>query len=110
MARGTWGHLAIVAYHLGHRQEAKELCWKSLEFFKTHGTKGFLATLKYRLSLAEAALGEHDAALRHGQHAFESFDCLGMRPDYVEAKPLVEQLTAQGEARRKSWVPASYAF
>lgn len=26
MARSTWGHLAVVAYHQGRLQEAKELC------------------------------------------------------------------------------------
>ncbi|MGB0388005.1 MAG: tetratricopeptide repeat protein [Ardenticatenaceae bacterium] len=95
LARATWGQLAIVAYHLGRPQEAKDLCLKSLEFFKSFGAKAFLPTLNYRLALAEAALGEHDAALKHAQHALEWFDRLGMRPDNVEAKRLVEQLTAQ---------------
>ena len=47
-----------------------------------------------RLALAEAALGEHEAALRHANHALEWFKRLGMRPDYVEAKRLVEELTS----------------
>jgi len=45
LARGAWGRLAIVAYRLGRSQEAKGLCLKSLDFFETHGTKGYLVTL-----------------------------------------------------------------
>ena len=92
LARSTWGHLAIVAYHLGRPQEAKELSLKSLEFFEARGTKGYLATLKYRLSLAEEALGEYEAALKHAREAVDWFDRLGMKPDYVEARTLLERL------------------
>jgi tetratricopeptide (TPR) repeat protein len=56
LARSTWGHLAIVAYHLGRPEQAKELCLRSLKYFEVRGTKGYLATLKYRLALAEEAL------------------------------------------------------
>lgn len=66
-----------------------------MEFFELSGSKGFLATLNYRLALAEAALGEHEAALRHAKHALEWFERLGMRPDDVEAKRLVEPLMAK---------------
>lgn len=97
LARATWGQLALVAYHLGRPQEAKELCLKSIEFFRPIGTKGFLVTLKYRLALAEEALGEHEAALGHAKHALEWFERLGMRPDYVEAKCLVDRLVAKVE-------------
>jgi tetratricopeptide (TPR) repeat protein len=41
LARGNWGHLAIVVYHLGNYEEAKELCLKSIEFFESSGTKGY---------------------------------------------------------------------
>lgn len=92
LARSTWGHLAIVAYHLGRPQQAKELCLKSLEFFETYGTKGYLATLKYRLALAEEALGQHKVALEHVREAVDWFDRLGMKPDYAEAKTLLERL------------------
>ena len=92
LARSTWGHLAIVAYHLGRPQEAKELCLRSLEFFEVYGTKGYLATLKYRLALAEDALGEHEAALEHAREAVDWFDRLGMKPDYDEAITLLQRL------------------
>jgi len=92
LARGNWGHLAIVAYHLGRPQEAKQFCLKSLEFFEAHGTKGYRATLKYRLALAEEALGEYEAALGHAKEAADWFDRLGMKPDYVEAKNLLVRL------------------
>ena len=92
LARSTWGHLAIVAYHLGRPQEAKELCLRSLEFFEVYGTKGYLATLKYRLALAEEALGEHEAALEHAREAIDWFDRLGMRPDHAEAQILLQRL------------------
>jgi len=95
LARSTWGHLAIVAYHLGRPQEAKELCLKSLEFFEAYGTKGYLATLKYRLALAEEALGEYGTALEHAIEAVDWFDRLGMEPDLVEAKALLERLERQ---------------
>lgn len=93
LARSTWGHLAIVAIQLGRPQEAKEYCLRSLEYFEERGTKGFLATLKYRLALAEQALGEYDEALQHLQEAIEWFDRLGMEPDYDEAKNMLDQLT-----------------
>jgi tetratricopeptide (TPR) repeat protein len=92
LARSTWGHLAIIAYHLGHPQEAKDLCLKSLEFFEKYGTKSYLPTLKYRLALAEEALGEYKAALAHAQEAVDWFDRLGMKPDYQEAMALLERL------------------
>lgn len=92
LARSTWGHLAIVAIHLGRPQEAKEYCLRSLEYFEERGTKGFLATLKYRLALAEQALGEYNEALEHIQEAIEWFDRLGMKPDYDEAKNTLDQL------------------
>jgi tetratricopeptide (TPR) repeat protein len=93
LARSTWGHMAIIAYHLGRPQEAKDLCLKSLEFFEHYGTKGYMATLKYRLALAEEALGEDDAARRHAKEALEWFERLGMKPDYAEALKLFERLT-----------------
>lgn len=92
LARSTWGHLAIVAIHLGHPQEAKEYCLRSLEYFEERGTKGFLATLKYRQALAEQALGEYDEALEHIRESIEWFDRLGMKPDYDEAKNTLDQL------------------
>jgi tetratricopeptide (TPR) repeat protein len=92
LARSTWGHLAVVAYHRGNYQESKALCQKSLEFFETAGTKGYLATLKFRLALAEEALGEKENAKIHAQEAVDWFDRLGMKPDYVEAKKLFERL------------------
>lgn len=95
LARSTWGHLAIVAYHLGRPQEAKELCLKSLDFFEQYGTKGYMATLKYRLALAEEALGETDNALRDVQEALTWFDRLGMKPDYTEAAKLLQRLQSR---------------
>ncbi len=95
LARSTWGHLAIIAYYLGRPQEAKELCLKSLEFFEQYGTKAYLATLKYRLALAEEALGEDESSLRHMQEAVDWFDRLGMKPDLVEALKLLERVTLE---------------
>jgi tetratricopeptide (TPR) repeat protein len=95
LARGTWGHMAIVAYHLGRPEEAKELCLKSLEFFEHQGTKGYLATLKYRLALAEAALGEHEAAIEHARVALDWFRRLGMKPDIREVEAFLGDLTTQ---------------
>lgn len=92
LAIGTWGHLAIVAYHLGRPQEAKELCLSSVTFFEGFGTKGYLATLKYRLALAEEALGEKEAALVHVKEAIEWYERLGMKPDIPPAKTLLQRL------------------
>ena len=99
LARSTWGHLAIVAYHLGRPQEAKELCLKSLEFFEELGTKGYMATLKYRLALAEEALREYDDALKHAAEAVDWFERLGMLPDYKEAIVLLERLQASSHTK-----------
>jgi LuxR family glucitol operon transcriptional activator len=89
---GVAGHLAIVEYHLGNPQQAKELCLRSLEFFEGYGTRGYMAVLYYRLALAEEALGEHAAALEHVQKALKWFDRLGMKPDYDNALPLLHRL------------------
>lgn len=89
---GVAGHLAIVELHLGNPEKAKELCLRSLEFFEQHGTRGYLGVLKYRLALAEEALGEFDAAKVHVEEALDWFDRLGMKPDYAEALPLLERL------------------
>jgi tetratricopeptide (TPR) repeat protein len=102
LARGTWGHLAIVAYHLGRYAEAKELCLKSLEYYEELGTKGYLATLKYRLALAENALGEHASALKHVRESIEWLDRLGMKPDYIEAIKLLNQLEEKKPFWKKS--------
>ncbi len=92
LAIGTWGHLAIIAYHLGRPQEAKELCLRSLEFYDKWGTKGYLATLKYRLALAEEALGEFEAAKTHVDEALYWFNHLGMKPDIPAAMELKQRL------------------
>lgn len=92
LARGTWGHLASIAYQLGRYAEAKDLCLKSLEYYEELGTKGYLATLKYRLALIENALGEYPSALVHAQEAVDWFDRLGMKPDHAEAIKLLNQL------------------
>jgi tetratricopeptide (TPR) repeat protein len=92
LARGTWGHLASIAYQLGRYAEAKDLCLKSLEYYEELGTKGYLATLKYRLALIESALGEYGSAIVHVQEAVDWFDRLGMKPDHVEAIKLLNQL------------------
>jgi LuxR family glucitol operon transcriptional activator len=92
LARSIWGHLAIVELHLGSPQKAKELCLKSLEYFTDRSTKGYFATLKYRLALAEEALEEYDLARRHAQEAVDWFDRLGMKPDLDESRDLVDRL------------------
>ena len=90
-----FNHYALgLEYQKTKPQEAKELCLRSLEFFKNYGTKAFLATLNYRLALAEEALGEHEAARKHAKDALDWFERLGMRPDYVDGKDLVERLEA----------------
>lgn len=95
LARSTWGHLEIIAYHLGRPLEAKELCLRSLDFFEERGTKGYLATLKYRLALAEEALGEFQNALAHAVEAVDWFDRLGMKPDYIEARKLLDRIQTE---------------
>jgi tetratricopeptide (TPR) repeat protein len=89
---GVFGHLALSEHHLGHPEKAKELCLRSLEFFEKYGTRGYLGVLKYRLALAEEALGENDLALLHVKEALDWFDRLGMKPDYAEALPLLVRL------------------
>jgi hypothetical protein len=61
---------------------------------------GYLATLKYRLALAEEALDEKKAALNHAEEAVEWFERLGMKPDYAEAKELLDRL--QPKFRRRN--------
>ncbi len=99
LARSTWGHLAVVAQAQGNFQEAKDLCLKSLEFFETWGTKGYMATLKLRLALAEAALGDKRNAKIHATEAADWFDRLGMKPDYIEAKKLLGKLNLKSRKR-----------
>lgn len=95
LARSTWGHLAVVAYAQGNYQQSKELCLKSLEFFEVSGTKGYMATLKLRLALAEEALGDKRNAKIHAIESADWFDRLGMKPDYLEAKKLLERLNGK---------------
>lgn len=92
LAVGTWGHLAIIAYYQGRPQEAKELCLRSIEFFRKNGSKGYLGTLYYRLALAEEALGEVDAAQNHVNEALHWFQRLGMQPDIPAALALKARL------------------
>ena len=53
-----------------------------------------MATLKYRLALAEEALGEREAAMKHVKEALDWFERLGMKPDPVEALKLLDRLAA----------------
>lgn len=92
LAVGTWGHLAFVAYQLGRPQEARDLCLQSLTFFEGQGTKGYYATLKYRLALAEQALGNLAIARQHATEALDWFNRLGMRPDIPAAQTLLTSL------------------
>lgn len=95
LARGNWGHLSIVALHLGRPQEAKDLALRSLQFFAEQGTRGYVGTVTYRLALAEEALGEYEAAHQHALEALDWFDRLGMMPDYVVAKALLDRLESK---------------
>lgn len=95
LAVGTWGHLATIAYHQGRPQEAKELCLRSIEFFRENGSKGYLGTLYYRLALAEEALGEIDSAQNHVNEALHWFQRLGMQPDIPDAQALKDRLEGQ---------------
>ena len=97
LARSTWGHLAAVEHAQGNFREAKELCLKSLEFFEARGTKGYMATLKLRLALAEAALGDKRNAQIHANEAADWFDRLGMKPDNIEAKKLLDKLESRSK-------------
>jgi tetratricopeptide (TPR) repeat protein len=99
LARSTWGHLAVVAQAQGNYQEAKDLCLKSLEFFEAWGTKGYMATLKLRLAFAEEALGNKHNAKIHATEAADWFDRLGMKPDYIEAKKLLDKLNLKNRKR-----------
>ncbi len=92
VAIGTWGQLALVAYHLGGYEETRTLCLRSLEFFGEKGSKGYMATLKYRLALAEAALGNRKEALKHAEEAVHWFERLEIRPDVDEAKRFLFKL------------------
>ena len=92
LVMSVYDHLALVAYHLGRPQEAKELCLKSIAFFQSYGGKGHLATVKYRLALAKEALGERDGALEHAQEAMDWFERLDMKSDSYKAKALLERL------------------
>ena len=92
LAVGTWGHLALVAYHLGRYEEAKKLCLRSLEFFGEKGSKRYMATLKYRLALAEESLGNRKEALKHAEEAVHWFERLEIRPDVDEAKTFLFKL------------------
>jgi len=93
--QSIYGHLAIVSYCLKRPREAKELCLKSIEFFEHQGTKAYLATLKYRLALAEEALEEYEEALQHTTEALYWYEHLGMNPDYAKTKKLWERLRSQ---------------
>ena len=99
LARSVWGHLAIVAVHLNKPEQAKEYCIRSLEYFETRGTKAYMATLKYRLAIAELALSEYPDAQMHLEEALEWFDRLGMKPDYDEALKTQQELLKQIQDR-----------
>ncbi len=99
LARSIWGHLASVAIHLNRPQQAKEYCLRSIEYYELEGPKGILSTLKYRLALAEQALGEYESAAQHLREAMEWFDRLGMKPDYLEAQETQHKLNEQIQQR-----------
>ncbi|MEK7729387.1 MAG: tetratricopeptide repeat protein, partial [candidate division KSB1 bacterium] len=92
LAVGTWGQLALVAYHLGRYEEARKLCLRSLEFFGEKGSKGYMATLKFRLALAEEALGNRKEAVKHAEEAVHWFERLEIRPDVDEARAFLLKL------------------
>jgi LuxR family glucitol operon transcriptional activator len=92
VAVGTWGQLGLVAYHLGRYEETRTLCLRSLEFFGKKGSRGYMATLKYRLALAEEALGNRKEALKHAEEAVHWFERLEIRPDVDEAKRFLFKL------------------
>lgn len=95
LARSIWGQLAIVAIHLNRPAQAKAFCLRNIEYFEVEGTKGTLSTLKYRLALAEQALGEYEAAAQHLQEALTWFERLEMKKDYVEARQTERELRLQ---------------
>jgi len=63
-----------------------------LEFFGEKGSKGYMATLKYRLALAEEALGNRKEAMKHVEVAVHWFERLEIKPDVDEAKKFLFNL------------------
>jgi len=92
LAVGTWGQLALGAYHLGRYEETRAFCLRSLELFGKKGSKGYMATLKYRLALAEEALGNRKDALKHAEEAVHWFERLEIRQDLEIAKGFLSKL------------------
>jgi hypothetical protein len=63
-----------------------------LEFFGEKGSKGYMATLKYRLALAEEALGNRKEATKHAEEAVHWFERLEIKPDVDEARAFLNKL------------------
>ncbi len=55
-------------------------------------TKGYMATLKYRLALAEEALGNRKEAVKHAEEVVHWFERLEIKPDVDEARAFLFKL------------------
>jgi len=90
LSRSIWGHLASLvvgrldagmAVEVAELHEARTLCLKSLEFFFTHGSKSYFATLQFRLAKLNLALADPGRAAEYATTALQWFQQLGMSED-----------------------------
>lgn len=86
------GNLGWVEFHLGNRQEGKELIQRSLDSLEHIGGKGYLTTLRLRLAIVERSLGSREKALQHAQEAYFWAERLGMVRELEGARALLTEL------------------
>jgi len=91
LALGNMGQLGWVAYHLGRHEEARKRLQECLKSFSAR-SKGYTATLKYRLALVEEALGDTAEAYACASDATYWFERTGMQPDLEKARELLARL------------------
>jgi LuxR family glucitol operon transcriptional activator len=88
-----YGNLGWTEFHLGNHERGKELCERSLDFFRRIGGRGYTTALHCQLADIELALGNHQKAREHAKEALYWAERLQILRDAKRARELFEQIS-----------------
>ena len=86
------GNLGWIEFNLGNYEQGKELCERSLDFFKHMGGIGHLISLQCQLAAIEIALNNDEKARQYAQEALHWAERLRIPSEAKIAQGLLDQI------------------
>ncbi|MEO1257924.1 MAG: tetratricopeptide repeat protein [Bacteroidota bacterium] len=91
----SWGlraNLGLVYYNQGRIEEAIEMYENSLDFFEKKGGKGYVSTIKLRLSTAYEEIGNNEKALELARESLDISETLHLNQEILQARKVIARL------------------